>query len=171
MTIEAAKVTELKPRQKKEAKPRIAPIQPSDVIDVYKLLMKSFAEYPHAYPDLDKHTAGEVNFQIYSFITQPGFIGRIVRVRNKPVGFMLGQEAMRPIGAPKRFMFLWAFYVDKEVRGQGVFKLLATEMAKEARSRGLEFWESNSDEQTVKFIQKLGKEKVRILHQRVCCMI
>lgn len=168
---EAAKVTELKPKRKQEARPKVTPIQASDVIDVYKMLMKSFAEYPHAYPDLDKHTAQEVTFQIYQFVTASQFVGRIVRVRNKPVAFILGQEALRPIGSPRHFLFLWSFYVDKEFRGQGVFKLLATEMAKEARSRGIEFWESNSDEQTVKFIQKLGKEKVRILHQRVCCMI
>lgn len=143
----SAEVLKIEPAPEKKVekviKPRVELINAGMIIESWKLLEQSYHENKWPYPDLTETTPQQVRSFLFWYLSQPTFMGVMVKVGRKPVGQIIGHFEIRPFGSPRAFWSIWNLYVDPEYRGKGIAKLLVESSTDEMKKRGVFHWEAH----------------------------
>jgi ribosomal protein S18 acetylase RimI-like enzyme len=140
-------------KEKQFPRAKIELIQAKDVIDVWKLVDKANREFP-GHPVMDEDSPDLIRMHLYSYLSAPNTLGVIARIGRRPVGFVLGQLASRPMGLPKQFLLIWSFFVEPEFREKGVPQSLYRELFARSKQAGFHYWEAMVNTKQVDELKK-----------------
>lgn len=125
--LEAVKEPTKKPaaaEPKKAPKLRLDPIQPTHIVDVWRLYERFVRDQSQAYPDMTEEPAEVLQSHLFVYLQNTLFKGLQARVGKRVVGVVLGHVGMRPMGRPKTFLSVTCLYVDPAFRKRGIGKAL-----------------------------------------------
>lgn len=161
---EAAKenVVEIKKSTKKYPRPRIELVQPTHIVDVWRLVEASIRDGNQVYPDASEDSPEVIRQYLFWYLSQPGFIGLIAKIGRRPVGILLTNVSERPYGRPKRFMTVYCAWVDPKFRQQGVAKVVWANYVAHVKKQNVFHLESRMNEQCAQMIEKCGIKLDRV---------
>lgn len=129
-------------RTKKAIKPRLEPIQPTQVVEIWRLVRESIFHGNQVYPDNTEENPDLIQSHLFEYMKQPNFAGLLARIGKKPAGIVLGNIVRRPYGRPSVFCFVWCLWVDPSARKQGVGQALWKQYAENLRRAHIFHWEA-----------------------------
>lgn len=154
---------------KQKHKLKIQLIDPvKDMADIWRLFKSSIVNEPWDYPSLRETHEDDVRAHLIRYTIQnPGFMGIMVRNGKRPVGQIIGQTILRDCGDPKHFFFIYNFWVEPDMRKQGVAKDMWPAFMEELRKRGIFNWEAHCDEKLKNFLTEYKGYETRIISYRI----
>jgi len=152
---------------KKSFKPKIYPITPQHIVDVWRLYEQSAKVQLGHYPDLTEEIPEETRHHLFAYILQPNFVGLILKKGRRPIGQILGEIQGRTIGRPKRYCFIWNFWIDPQFRKAGFIKLLYREYFDRLKKSGIFHWEANVAEELAKILIDHKSFKINKLYDHL----
>lgn len=129
-------------RARKALRARIEPVLPTHIVDVWRMVEHSIRDGGQLYPDTTEDSADAIRSHLFTYLQAPNFAGLIARHGKRPVGLILGHVASRPYGRPSRYAFVWAFWVEPQLRGQGVGQQLWGEYQGKLKKAQIYHWEA-----------------------------
>lgn len=153
MNLETTK----KPEKKNQPKMKIEAIDPTAIVDVWRLVKESLVSSNQTYPDLTEESPELIQSHLFNYMQQRGFTGLIARLGKKPIGVVLGNIASRAYGRPKRYAFVWCMWITPSARKTGAGKLLWTDYTERLKKAEIYHWESfSSDELAKSLVRETG---------------
>lgn len=140
-----AEVLPIQPK-KKLFKPKIERVQPSHIVDVWRMVRDSILFGNQVYPDSSEDAPELIQDHLFRYLSNPTFGGLIAKSGKKPIGVILGHLEKRAHGRPHHFQFIWCFWVDRGYRGQGVGQALWKEYSDLLRKCSILNWEAHCQE-------------------------
>jgi ribosomal protein S18 acetylase RimI-like enzyme len=154
-----ANVVEMPQKPKRRAK--IDVIHPTDIVDVWRLCEHSLRAAPFSYPDLTEDQPEVIRAHLFQYLQSPMFTGLIARFNRRPVGSVLGNVALRPLGRPTKYAFIYGFWVEPQFRHQGIGKQLLEQFFARMKKIGVFSWEANASEALAE--ELTHKEGIKVL--------
>lgn len=155
--------------EKKHPTPKIIVMDPAkDLIDSWRLFKSSVENEKWKYPSLSQTHEEEVRSHHYGYVMlNPNFFGMMAKIGKRPIGQIIGEAAFRPLGDPKRFFFIWNFWIEPEFRKRGYMKLLWPQFCSELKKRGLFYFEANSNGHVDEFLKNYKDSPAKVLFHRI----
>lgn len=141
-------------KPKRVLKPKIETVQPTHIVDVYRLVRESQIEGRQPYPDTTEERPEIVQSHLYQYLADPLVTGLIARFGRKPIGIVLGRVIQRPYGSPKHFAFIWCFWVTPDARKTGVGQQLWSDYCARLKNAGIFHWEAQCHEELEKYLAR-----------------
>lgn len=138
MSVELIKKPD--PAPKKAPKVRLERLNPTHIVDAWKLFERSLKE--QTYPDLSEETPDRLRSHLFQYLNQPNTIGLLAKQGRKPVGMILGNIQARPYGKPRTYCFISTVWVEPEYRKRGIMDLLYKEYFAGLKKAGIFYWEA-----------------------------
>lgn len=149
-------VVEIQKQEKKPRalKPKIEPIIPTMIVDVWRLLKTSLQDGGQTYPDTTEDQPEVIQHALFAYLQAPFFRGVIAKAGKRPVGMILSDMRLRPFGRPSKYNFIYCFWVETAFRNSGIGMALFKEHCDRLKKEGIFHWEAHAHEHLFQALQK-----------------
>lgn len=149
-----AAVVELskKDKPKRVVKTKIEPIGVNHIVEIWRLIRESQLEGAQPYPDTTEESPEVIQSHLFAYLTDPRVTGLIARNGKKPVGLIMGRVVDRPYGSPKRFAFIWCFWVTPEARKSTIGSALWKDYTARLKAAQIFHWEAQCHDELEKYL-------------------
>lgn len=137
---------------KRVVRPKIESVNQTHIVEVYRLVRESQLEGNQPYPDTTEDRPELIQSHLYQYLGDPMVTGLIARVGRKPVGLIIGRVCQRPYGSPKRYAFVWCFWVTPDARKTGAGNQLWKEYSERLKAAGIFHWEGQCHDELEKYL-------------------
>lgn len=163
MTAEIVKMEKQEPKKKPAPKFRVERLNPTSIVDVWRLFSKSISEGHPAYPYFDETAPEDLRAHLFAQMSSPAFIGWTLKNGRKPMAHILGVGFSRAVGLPSKYIQVIDFYVEPEWRDHpAVAKALLQKFLASAKAAGFHHWEASVTEASAKLIKNASTLYVRV---------
>ena len=142
---------------KKNFKPRVEHINPTSIVDVWRLFEKSqLAAEQGLKSALDECSPSDIRHYLLDYLMKPNFVGVMLKMGRRPIGQIIGHIERRVLEKPKTFFFAWNVWVEPEFRSKGMMQLLSKECGRILKEKDIHVWECSVPEERSKWFE--GRE-------------
>jgi GNAT superfamily N-acetyltransferase len=160
-------LSEQKAEAKKTVKIRTEAMQPSHIVDCWRLYKHSLELAPPVYPSMAGETPELIRANLFQMLSAPNLVGFIAKNGKRPVGQIIGFITQRQFGSPRVYVQFAIFWVEPEYRKQGVAKLMLGDFFKKCRAMGVGHYESVTDIPLVEEFLKFAPGKAAVVSHRI----
>lgn len=153
--------------EKKPPKVRLERINPTQIVEVWKLYDRSLKEGNQPYPDISEDQPEVMRAHLFQYLHHRNTVGVLAKIGKRTVGMILGDVQARPYGRPHVYCYVWVVWVEPEFRKRGVMELMYKDFFSKLKKAGVHYWEANSHDHLTKVLTGYPKYETRKLYDRI----